>query len=116
MRSTHGDAQMLLSQPESKLRVAFPIRLGQEEERARSQLWMGVRDEDPPVAAEADLVERVIVEQIGPMNVDQSAEGETVGPAPGKVTDVDLGPVAGRLALGPQEESILGRQAFFPME
>lgn len=42
------------------------------------------------------------------MLVNESVEGESVAPASGEVTDVDVG-VAGGLHLTPQQQRILGR-------
>ncbi len=62
------------------------------------------------VAAAVRLVQGVVVDQVGPVDVQQRAEGEPVVPAGAEVAHVHL-VVARRLALAPQEQALLGRHA-----
>ena len=54
------------------------------------------------------LGELGVVEQVGPMAMDEGAEGQPVPPAQVEVLDVDV-LVGGRLALAPKQQALLGR-------
>ncbi len=62
------------------------------------------------VAPVVRLVERIVVDQVRAVDVEQGAEGEAVVPAGAEVSHIHL-VVAGRLALAPQEKTFLGCHA-----
>jgi len=62
------------------------------------------------VATMIALIKRIVVDQVGAMDVKQGTEGQTVVPARTEVTDVHL-IIASRLALTPKKQALLGRHA-----
>ena len=77
-----GDADLLVGNVEGQLHVAPVVR----------------------------LVERVVIDQVRAVDVEQGTKGEAVVPAGTEVAHVHL-VVAGRLTLAPQKQTFLGRHA-----
>jgi hypothetical protein len=80
------------------------------EQLGDANLLMGNVERHLHVAPVVRLVERIVVDQVRPVDVEQGAEREPVVPAGAEVANVDL-VVARRLALAPQQQPLLGRHA-----
>jgi len=78
------------------------------EELGNAQVPLGHVKGAVEVVAVGVRVQSAEVEEVGPLRVDEGAEGEAVAPAAGEVEDADAR-VAGRLALAPEQQGLLGR-------
>jgi hypothetical protein len=82
------------------------------EELGDANLAVGNVEGELHVAAVVRLVELVVVDEIGPVDVEERTERQAVVPAGAEVAHVNL-VVAGGFALAPQQQALLGRHALF---